>query len=146
MIIQRWTRKVLKERKRLYEYLLSLWSKVETQIFKDFEKQNKKNDFEPSLCFTVSDDVKVRIFRNKIKEIMKIYSISLKNYKTSQEIYKESLSNFIWSESSVVSIQPQAPQKPNLRVSFSDLETLTTLIKSSNKPKKSQRPTIKFIK
>lgn len=145
IFIQRAMKLAIPIRLSLYDKILDQWNTAENLFFQDiiyFELQkepNKPNGEQKKVKVSlVPSRIKLEMIREKIREIVKFYSLRMRNYKASQSMLMNPLMRLSWYNQNTLNLHTEKPLPLDLLSEFK-LEVLHDLITKAMKQRPSAR-------
>jgi hypothetical protein len=127
----------------LYNKILSLWEIIEQKMFKkiisgELTKKDKKKIEGLKKISIVPKVQKIEYVKNYIRDIIKVYSLRMKNYNASKKMFSGSTMSLSWYNIQSLKINEQRPVSPNILEEFTE-DVLETLILKAMKKRSSSR-------
>ncbi|OMJ70184.1 hypothetical protein SteCoe_31893 [Stentor coeruleus] len=120
VFIQKNIKEALRNRKIMYRKLLEMWRDEEYHMANSsFSKKKTIRDsimeIDALQNFSfLSKDKRLSYIKRRIKDIIKSYSLKIKNYKASLKMMSNDLINLSWYNSALVKWRKLKPEKPNI--------------------------------
>ncbi|OMJ93317.1 hypothetical protein SteCoe_3669 [Stentor coeruleus] len=141
IFIQKAIREALPYKKIMYNRLLEMWRDEENHMVNSSFTRKKtirdsimEVDALQHFSF-LSRDKRLSYIKKKIEDIIKNYSLKIKNYKASLKMMNNDLINISWYSSSLVKWRKLRPEKPNI-IEFFTKGVLKELINQALNDKK----------
>lgn len=137
-------RDAIKYKIKLYDKLLEIWREHEsTMINTNISRSNTIRDSVKQVEIfqhfsLISNSKRLSYIRDKIKEIVKIYSLQMRNYNDSMKMMNTEIINSTWYGSTMVKWKRKKPEKPNILEQFNE-DVLKDMINKAMKDRRNMR-------
>ncbi|OMJ76664.1 hypothetical protein SteCoe_23911 [Stentor coeruleus] len=144
IFIQNTMKNAIRYKAKLYEKLLEMWREMEnTMINTNISRSNTIRDSVKQVEIfqhfsLISNSKRLSYIKDKIKEIVKVYSLQMRNYNDGMRMMNTEVINSTWYGSTMVNWKRKKPEKPSILEQFNE-DVFKDLIKIAMKDRKNMR-------